>query len=151
MVGGYGRRRRRAGRGRRRCAGAAEQHCRGGGGAPVVVGSVAAGVLVGARSMLLSAHDSTVVLLVLLAAAPVALAFGVLLARMSNFDAGFRQVREGPQSAAPDGEGVGRLPRIRHSGHRGRRAQARSRISMTSSERRIVAGIARTNQRASRD
>ncbi len=47
----------------------------------VVVGSVAAGVLVGAQSMLLSAHDSTVVLLVLLAAAPVALAFGVLLAR----------------------------------------------------------------------
>ena len=30
-----------------------------------------------------------------------------------------RQVREGPQSAAPDGEGVGRLPRIRHSGHLG--------------------------------
>ena len=34
-----------------------------------------------------------------------------------------RQVREGSQSAAPDGEGVGRLPRIRHSGHSGRRAK----------------------------
>jgi signal transduction histidine kinase len=47
----------------------------------VVVGSVAAGVIVGTKSMLLSTDDSTVVLFVLLAAAPVALAFGVLLAR----------------------------------------------------------------------
>ncbi len=47
----------------------------------VVVASVAVGVVVSARAMFLSAHDLTAVLLVLAAATPVALVFGVVLAR----------------------------------------------------------------------
>lgn len=47
----------------------------------VVVASVAVGVLVSAEAMFLSAHDLTVVLLILAAAVPVALTFGILLAR----------------------------------------------------------------------
>ncbi len=46
-----------------------------------VVASVAVGVVVSARAMFLSAHDLSAVLLVLAAAAPVALLFGILLAR----------------------------------------------------------------------
>jgi len=47
----------------------------------VAVASVAVGVLVSARAMFLSSHDLTAVLLVLAATVPVALAFGVVLAR----------------------------------------------------------------------
>jgi signal transduction histidine kinase len=47
----------------------------------VVVASVAVGVLVSARAMFLSSHDLTAVLLVLAATTPVALGFGVVLAR----------------------------------------------------------------------
>lgn len=47
----------------------------------VVVASVALGTWVTARAMFLSPHDFTVVLLVLAATVPVALVFGVLLAR----------------------------------------------------------------------
>ncbi|HSK26933.1 MAG TPA: HAMP domain-containing sensor histidine kinase [Jiangellales bacterium] len=47
----------------------------------VVVASVAVGVLVSARAMFLSSHDLTAVLLVLAATVPVALVFGLVLAR----------------------------------------------------------------------
>lgn len=50
--------------------------------APLVVNaSVAAGVIVAAREMFLNEHDVQLVLLVVAAAAPVALAYGLLLAR----------------------------------------------------------------------
>jgi len=47
----------------------------------VVVLAVATGVIISGRAMHLSAEDSTLVLLILLAATPVAIAFGVMIAR----------------------------------------------------------------------